>query len=475
MLQEQLYATGVLTVVREVSTKGELLLFPSAVNKKIAINVPSTLVLALLTFFVSVMTLYAANRFSQTRGRLARIQFALLVLTIVNLGIAKGVLSYSTLNALVVTSALPSFYAARYADRVSALAIAVLSSFLVGATIGLHPYYVTLLLVSASSISLTTQSRRTVQELWTGFGYAFIAQSTLLIFGHIWGIAKNDQSLTQAIPLMRDGILISFVAHLAAGLIATLLEPMVARLFGDATRRRLLNLTDLEHPLLKQMAKQSPGSWEHARAMANLAESSAAAIDANALLLRVGAYFHDLGKSLEPKYFIENLGVDEVSPHLKLSPHESAQKIIAHVVEGTKVLRDGGLPEAIVEFAYTHHGTSRIEYFWHAQKELMASDEECSDHDEIEFCYPGMEPATKETALLMIVDAVEAGARTVQEPTPEKFAELVRRIIFNKLQQGQLSRCGLSGSDLSRLANALVDTLGQMYHARIRYPWQDDK
>jgi hypothetical protein len=230
-----------------------------------------------------------------------------------------------------------------------------------------------------------------------------------------------------------------------------------------------LNLTDLEQPLLKKMASEAPGSWEHSRAMANLAEAAAAGIGADALLTRVGAYYHDLGKTCQCKYFVENLERGERSPHEDLDPDVSADAIMAHVVEGTRILREGNIPEPVIEFSYTHHGTTVIEYFWHK----CLNQGNPKNLTEESFRYPGMRPRTRETAILMLIDSIEAGARTVDPPTREKFQEMVQRVIFVKLNQGQLDESGLSLSDLRTLASQITDTLCSAYHKRIRYPWQD--
>jgi putative nucleotidyltransferase with HDIG domain len=249
------------------------------------------------------------------------------------------------------------------------------------------------------------------------------------------------------------------------------LQGPVGRLLGSVSRARLLDLADLTQPLLQKMAREAQGSWEHARAMANLAEAAASSIGADALLTRVGAYYHDLGKTCQAKYFIENLDPGEVSPHEGLDPDVSADAIMAHVVEGVRILREGRIPEPVVEFAYTHHGTSVIEYFWHkclAQGNPKALGESF-------FRYPGMRPRTKETAILMLIDAIEAASRTIDPPEREKFEEMVNRILFVKLRQGQLDDSGLTIEDLRVISKRLVDMLVKMNHHRIRYPWQDAK
>jgi putative nucleotidyltransferase with HDIG domain len=256
-----------------------------------------------------------------------------------------------------------------------------------------------------------------------------------------------------------------------SGLIAYFVREVAERVLGAVGRDRLFDLTDLEKPLLQKMAREAPGSWEHCRAMANLAEAAAAAIGADALLVRCGAYYHDLGKTIQPKYFVENLAHGERSPHEELDPHTSADAIMTHVVQGTKILRDGGVPEPVVEFAYTHHGTQVVEYFWHKcqqqgnPKGLTADD----------FRYPGMKPRTRETAILMLVDSIEAASRTIDPPDKAKFEEMIQRVIFTKMKAGQLDDAGLSMADLRLLTTRMADTLVNMYHSRIKYPWQQQQ
>ncbi len=222
------------------------------------------------------------------------------------------------------------------------------------------------------------------------------------------------EDLTQGLS---SNILACLGGGVLAGFLARGLREPAERAMGHVSRDKLLDLTDLEQPLLKKMAAEAPGSWEHARAMANLAEASAAAIHADALLTRVGAYYHDLGKTVQPKYFVENLQPGESSPHQDLEPDVSADAIMTHVVMGAKILRNGGIPEPVVEFCYTHHGTQVVEFFWHKCNEQGNPKGLTQEH----FRYPGMKPQTKETAILMLVDSIEAASRTIWPPEQKKF------------------------------------------------------
>jgi putative nucleotidyltransferase with HDIG domain len=204
--------------------------------------------------------------------------------------------------------------------------------------------------------------------------------------------------------------------------------------------------------------------------MANLAEASASALGADALLTRVGAYYHDLGKTIQPKYFVENLAHGETSPHEELDPDVSADAIMAHVVLGTKILRDANIPEPVVEFAYTHHGTLVVEYFWHKCQEQGNPKGLSKEY----FRYPGMKPQTKETAILMLVDSIEAASRTIWPPEHKKFEEMIQKVVFSKLSAGQLDESGLTVEDLRVMTTRMAATLVNMYHGRIKYPWQRD-
>jgi hypothetical protein len=356
-----------------------------------------------------------------------------------------------------------------YVDRRTGSMIAVLISLFTASIVIYDPSVSVVYLISACVAALSfkhaTRKRNAfliVSGALSGLLGAFVFVASKEIFDgfnlqHELGVG------------FRAGTFASIVGGTVSGLLAFALQPLASRVFGVVSRAQLLNLTDLEHPLLRKMASQAPGSWEHSRAMANLAEAASAAIGADALLTRVGAYYHDLGKTCQPKYFIENLMRGERSPHEDLEPDVSADAIMAHVVEGTRILRDGRVPEAVIEFSYTHHGTSIIEYFWHkclAQGNPKQLTEEA-------FRYPGMRPRTRETAILMLIDSIEAGARTVDPPTREKFLEMVQRVVFVKMQQGQLDESGLTIADIRTLALHVTEALVNSYHKRVRYPWQD--
>jgi putative nucleotidyltransferase with HDIG domain len=279
---------------------------------------------------------------------------------------------------------------------------------------------------------------------------------------------------TGALPLaeLHDPLHSAWIACALGPAIATLLAvpltPIYQLLVGEITHGKLVELEDLSNPLLRQIAERAPGTWQHSLMMANMAEIAANAIGANGRLVRVGAYYHDLGKSLQPKYFIENLQPGETSPHDQLPPRVSTDAIFSHVTEGILVARRSGLHERIIDFMHMHHGNGVLEYFWAKCQEQGNADGLTIEH----FRYPGVPPQSRETAILAICDAVEAASRTLKKPDAVAIDQLVTRIVYGKLHLGQLDESGLSMSDFRRVSDSLRETIRHANHGRIEYPWQ---
>ncbi|MEZ4298208.1 MAG: HDIG domain-containing protein [Polyangiaceae bacterium] len=419
-------------------------------------------------FFVCLMLTAYLRRFGQSRARLLRTQAGILSLLFCSLVLAKGVLLFTALPEFWVPMAALPLWVALVFDRRTAFLLEVAVSFVAASLLRFDLLLLTVLLVRGIAATLFFFSRRNPrQQMVIAGGLAGLTGAVAFIAMTIMFEGRFDLAADFS-KGMGSSVLACVGGGLAAGILARVLREPAERLMGHVSREKLLDLTDLEQPLLKKMAAEAPGSWEHARAMANLAEASAAAIQADALLTRVGAYYHDLGKTVQCKYFIENLTAGERSPHEDLEPDVSADAIMAHVVMGTKILRDGKIPEPVVEFAYTHHGTQLVEYFWHKCREQGNPKGLSEDH----FRYPGMKPQTKETAILMLVDSIEAASRTINPPEHKKFEEMIQRVIFTKLSAGQLDESGLTIEDLRVMTSRMASTLVNMYHGRVKYPWQ---
>ena len=410
------------------------------------------------------------RRFGQSRMRLLRTQIGLFLLLLFQMCMVKGLLLFTGLPELwVPVSAVPLWVALSF-DRRSAFLVTLVAAFLAASLLRFDLVMLIVVLVRGMAASLLYFDKKHPRKMLPAGALAGLFASVVYIAVAIVFEGSFDLGADLARPL--ESMLVATMGGgVMGGICAVLVRDPAERILGVVSRDKLHDLTDLEQPLLKKMAAEAPGSWEHARAMANLAEAAASAIGADALLTRVGAYYHDLGKTIQPKLFIENLLPGEKSPHDDMDPEESAAAIRAHVIEGTRLLREGNIPEPVVEFAYTHHGTQLVEYFWHKCLE-RGNPKNLTEDD---FRYPGMKPQTKETAILMLVDSIEAASRTIDPPEQAKFEEMIQRIVFTKLKSGQLDESGLTLEDLRVLVVRMSETLVNVYHSRIRYPWQQSR
>ena len=255
---------------------------------------------------------------------------------------------------------------------------------------------------------------------------------------------------------------------LSVGLVSFLM-PSLESVFRVTTDIRLLELSNQNLPLLKRLSLEAPGTYQHSLAVGNLAEAGADAVGANALLLRVCAYYHDVGKLVKPEYFVENQRGS--NPHDTLSPSMSALVIQSHVKEGLEMARAAKLPLPIRQAIATHHGTKLIRYFYSRAKER--SDPGMGEVRESDYRYPGPKPHTKELGVLLLADAVEAAARTLETPTPGRIQSMINKIFADALEDGQLDDCDLTFSELDKIASAFLWVLTNMYHHRIDYPGFD--
>lgn len=237
------------------------------------------------------------------------------------------------------------------------------------------------------------------------------------------------------------------------------------KIFGFLSDATLIEISDTNMNLLRQLAENAPGTFQHSLQVANLAQSAAYKVNANALLVRAGALYHDIGKIGNPMYFIENQPSD-FNPHKNIEPLESAAIIINHVIDGEAIARKARLPEAIVHFIRSHHGTSPVRYF------LSKHQQKYGEHAEglEKFNYPGPIPASKEVALVMMADAIEAASRSLKEVSEENISTMVESIIQNKLNEGQFANADLTFKDIAAIKSVFKKKLFNIYHARIAYP-----
>ncbi len=246
--------------------------------------------------------------------------------------------------------------------------------------------------------------------------------------------------------------------------------PLIEYLFSVTTDINLIELLDLEHPLMRNLMINAPGTYHHSVIVANLAGAAAEAVGANPLLARVSAHYHDIGKVKMPEYFSENQ-TGSASKHEKLTPHMSSMIITSHVKEGIELAKQHKLPQTVIDILQQHHGTSSIAYFYHKAKELAADSPPMPE----EYRYQGPKPQTRVAALVMMADAVEAASRSLIDPTPARISALVEKIINNIFLDGQIDECELTLKDLSEIKRRFTNILTIIFHKRIAYPEISEK
>ena len=335
-----------------------------------------------------------------------------------------------------------------------------------------------------TAVYLTLQVRRRAQLIRAGVGVGVAIWLSSLSFGMIgpinlfppmdndWGMIGVQSALT-----LGNGIVTAMIVGGAL--------PMLEQLFQITTDVSWLELSDLNHPLLRRMTIEAPGTYHHSLVVANLAEGAAEKIGANATLCRVCAYFHDVGKLVKPEYFTENMNFER-NPHDDLAPTMSALIIIAHVKEGVDLALTHGLNKQIIDVIQQHHGTSLVYYFYQRavqqQEDARAGGkimnirkEDIPEVQEESFRYGGPKPQTKESAIVSLADIVESASRSLEKPTPQKVEQLVNELIEERIADGQLDECDLTLGELRVIAKRFRFTLMTMLHTRIAYPKHESK
>ncbi|TWU48040.1 HD family phosphohydrolase [Rubripirellula reticaptiva] len=307
----------------------------------------------------------------------------------------------------------------------------------------------------------------------TVIGVGIVTGQTLSIGAPVAGIDslyRGPQFDMVVWGLVKEAFWSGFCILVSASAMTPLL-PLVEKGFGVQTDLSLLELGDASHPLLRRLAQRAPGTYNHSINVASIAEAAADSIGANGLLVRVGAYFHDIGKMFKPEYFIENQSAG-INQHDSLQPAMSTLVIIAHVKDGADLARSHHLPEPIIDFILQHHGTTLVEYFYREAARRSEEDPNGETVNDKDFRYPGPKPQTLEAAVMMLADTIESASRTLVDPTPSRIQNLVDAIANKKMSDGQFDECGLTFMQLDRIRRSLVKSLTAIYHARVKYPGQ---
>lgn len=424
---------------------------------------------------------WAAWKFVQNRGILPRLAlsarrtFALIgFVVVVQTGIAalmfrlaeytagqniRAPFNDPTFWAFAIPFAAGSLMIALLADRPTALVTGMLNALIVGllAPRGLEFAVFAML---ASSVAVYGIGRYRSRQTVTLAGAVVGAASVVLAIALI--------AFTQQ-PFILNTLLLATACALASGIltaaVTSVLMPICENLFGILTDVKLLELSNADLPVLGQLALRAPGTNQHSHAVGQLAEEACRVVGGNALLARIGALYHDIGKTAAPEHYVENQSGK--NPHDKLKAAQSAKIIISHVTYGTKMAREMGLPQRIIDFIPQHHGTRTLHYFLKKAQAEARSDEEVSEND---FRYPGPKPQFKEAAIMMIADSCEAAARSLSEPSPENIRFIVTKIIDAILADDQLGECDLTLRELTQIRESMIKSLIAIYHSRVDYP-----
>ncbi|MFH1488754.1 MAG: HDIG domain-containing metalloprotein [Pseudomonadota bacterium] len=342
---------------------------------------------------------------------------------------------------------------------VFSLVMAVLASLVTGGQVEFFIYFFVHSLVAAYGVRNCTERGILIKAgLLVGLVNVILSLSMEVIFGSLNG----------------TGILIAstsaFFGGVLTGVIATGILPLVEMSFGFTTDIKLLELANLDQPLLRDLMVRSPGTYHHSVITSSMVEATAKAVNANPLLAKVSAYYHDIGKMKKPLYFIENQMGGE-NRHEKLAPSMSSLILISHVKDGVELARGHKLGREIIDIIEQHHGTSLISYFYQKAKDRMiAKGVKGTEVKEEDFRYPGPKPQTKEAGLVMLADMVEAASRSLSDPTPARIQGTVQKIINKVFSDGQLDECELTLKDLHEIAKSFNQILSGIFHHRIEYP-----
>lgn len=329
------------------------------------------------------------------------------------------------------------------------------------------------------AIYLTNQVRRRTRLVTAGIFAGLACAVLALTLGQIQipSLSTNENATWELVG--RQAITAVMVSTITAIVVSGML-PLIEGLFRITTEVSWIELADLNHPLLKKMTIEAPGTYHHSLVVATLAETAAEAIGANAVMARVCAYFHDIGKMKKPGYFVENIG-DGTNPHDDLTPTMSSLIVMAHVKDGVDMAIKHKLKREVIDVIREHHGDSLVKYFYHRalkhQEEIRelveqekAREEDVPEVKEETFRYAGPRPKSRESAIISLADAVESASRTLKKPTPKKIQELIEEIFKDRLLDGQMDRAKLTLADLNTIKESFNTTIRSMMHNRIEYP-----
>jgi len=355
-----------------------------------------------------------------------------------------------TLTAAILTITYSQIFALGTVSALALLTVLTLDA----------PYGLMILLLTVATVTvlMLSEIRTRMHMLRVG-----------IVAGTAAWLAAAFTAFAEGGPVLSEAFLAAIAALIGVCIVFVLL-PVIERSFRVSTSLTLLEWADTSKPLLRELIEKAPGTWQHSHLLGSMAETAAQAIGANGLLVRVGAYYHDVGKTCKPAYFIENQDAN-ISAHRGLAPSMSLLVILSHVKDGLALAREHGVPPILHQFIAEHHGTTVVRYFHHmASEEAKASGLKMREVSDTDFRYPGPRPRTRESAILMLCDGVEGAVRSLPEPTPGRIETVVHDILMARLMDGQFDECDITLRELALVERSLVKSLRAIHHGRIAYP-----
>jgi hypothetical protein len=439
-------------------------------------NAPWTLIS--ITLLVVLYVLWLSKVLGQAWSRKAYYR-PLLWLPILSIVLFKALLLFTPYPIYVIPFASLPLLTALLLDRRSLAALATLSGALLTTMVsgGTLENLLFFTFGGMAAVLVSLDIRKRIHLVFPSVIVAIINVTVLVAFSLNWAALYEFLKNWHRVQIPPGGVIFeagflqsamwAAVGGLAAGPITILLLPLLETIWDAPSNFKLNRYTDLQHPVLRDLLNKAPATYQHTMTVAFLAESAGEAVGANTVLLRVGAYYHDIGKMATPELFTENQAGGE-NPHDKLDPQKSAQLIIRHVTYGEKLGRDMKLPEIVLDMILQHQGTHRVEYFYN--KALNANQGEKPREEN--FRYPGPKPQTIEAAILMIADAVEATSRSLKELSREKIEQMILFTIVQRLSDGQFDDCNLTTRNIAKIVKTLTEAIRASLHSRVQYPWQ---
>lgn len=415
----------------------------------------------LVTLFGIYLFLFRKSVFHNNR-KMALIAFLFLL---------EGAIAYLTrevdvsapVEYLIVVPVASMLLAIVFDSRVGFYGTVIISLLVAG--IRGNDYSIALSSLVAGALAVyTVRDMKNRTQIFRSLGFIFLGYALTIV---ALGLERFEST-----SVVAEQIAYSLVNAVISPVLTYGLLIFLEKSFRVTTDLTLMELAHFNHPLLRMLAEQAPGTYHHSMAIASLAEAGAATVGANEVLARVGAYFHDVGKIVKPTYFVENQKGSR-NRHDKLAPRMSSLIIGAHVKDGIALAREYRLPEEVIDFIPMHHGTTRMDFFYNKALELAHNDPDETKVDEIkeqDYRYPGPKPQTKETGIMMLADAIEAAVRTIDEPSPQRLEQAIDELIKKRFEQGELDECPLTLKDLTNIKSAFLGVLVGIHHTRVRYP-----